>query len=217
MGKQFFMGGTAASKSGDDPLIKNMLKNVPTQNAPLIGVEPTEVKIAKQEAAFKKAFDEFVKDNSYLSTYSPYELLGAKVLLRIFLYVPPQESGLLDTDGVAIEHSDNAGKMKVTSFAKVVKIGSDVTAPYNTIKEGDIVTLSDDITGSHLNPAWVDWMEARDERPKIKTPPPPQYVGNIATFREYVFMGNKLKMSHDKMDAFTFLVPQNKIVAIWKG
>lgn len=196
-------------------LIKNLGGKIEKIAPAIKPVDEAEVK--RQQEALDKAFNAFVKDESYFGEYAPYGLIGSKVLLRLFLYVPVAESGLLDAEGNPIEHNESAGKLRVTSFAKVIKVGDDVTTPFDTIKAGDIVTLPDDITGSRINPAWIDWMEARDERPAPKSAAPQQFIGNISTYKEYVFIGNKLRPTHDKMDAFTFLVPQNKIVSVWKG
>lgn len=208
MGKNFYMGQNTP--------IEKIIGAPKMQEVPKITI-PDEADIKRKQEVLDKAFAEFVKDESYFGEYTPYGIIGSKVLLRLFLYVPPAESGLMDVDGNPIEHSESAGKLRVTSFAKVIKVGDDVTKPFDTIKAGDIVTLPDDITGSRINPAWLDYMEASKERPGPTSAPPQQFIGNISTYKEYVFIGNKLRPTHDKMDAFTFLVPQSKIVSIWKG
>jgi len=155
-------------------------------------------------------FKDFVADNSYFPTYDKYEIIGSKVLLRMFIYKPEVKSGLLGLDGKPIEEDES--KLRMFALAKVIKLGTGVTDGYNHLKPGDIVHLPDDITNVGINPAWIEWMEHRDERPKIKTPQPQPFVGNIANWKQYTFVDNKLDVEKTVEDLFTFALPQNFII-----
>jgi hypothetical protein len=155
-------------------------------------------------------FKEFAADNSYLSNYDQYELIGSRILLRLFFYKKGTNSGLLGPDGKPIEELDF--NIKLIPVGKVIKLGTGVTDGYNHLKPGDIVHIADDISSVSLNPAWVEWMEHRDERPKIKTPQPQPFVGNISNWKQYMFVADKFAGEYTTEDLFTFAIPQNFII-----
>ena len=200
MGKDFFM---PVSKETN---LRNVGKDKPI---PLI-IPKDDI-----EKELRKQFEEFVKDDSYFAEYDKYDLLGSKILVRLFVYNPPPKSGLMNIDGSAIE--EGIERRKVLPYGKVIGLGRGVTEEYREMfKVGDIAVVGEDIGGSFVNPAYIDWMESRDERPKIKTPQPPVFLGKITTWSDYVFVADRLKEKITREDAFTFFAPQSKFCAKWK-
>jgi hypothetical protein len=170
------------------------------------------------EGSIEKKFKEFVADNSFIVDYEDYEIFGSKVLLRLFLYTPDKKSGILGLDGKPIEDEIDFGrKARLIPLAKIIKLGTGVNGEYAYLKPGDIVHVADDISSSHVNPAWIEWMEHRDERPKVKTPEPAMMIGNINAWKPHVFIANKISGELKTIDAYTFAVPQSFILGRYHG
>lgn len=155
-------------------------------------------------------FKEFVADDSYLKDYDAYEIVGSKILLRLFFYTQEKKSGLVGLDGKPIEEQDF--KIKLYPIGKIIKLGTNVTEGYNHLKAGDMVHVADELTNVSLNPAWIEWMEHRDERPKIKTQQPAMFIGNITQWKQYILVADKFKEDNNPADMFTFAVPQTFII-----
>jgi hypothetical protein len=162
----------------------------------------------------KEKFAGFIVDNSYLQDYRQYEIIGSKILLRMFVFVP-KPTGLLDADG-----KDLSAKLKLSifPFAKVIKLGTGVTADYTHLQPGDIVHMSDDITKVQLNPEWIAWKQMQDQRPKpqvMADQEPQPFVGNIARLKDYVFIADKFNNEPTTEDMFTYALPQNFVLGKW--
>jgi hypothetical protein len=155
-------------------------------------------------------FKEFAANNSYLKDYERYEIIGSKILVRLFFYKQEQKSGILGLDGKPIEDQDF--KIKLYPYGKVLKMGTNVTEGYNHLQPGDMVHVADELTNVSINPAWLEWMEHRDERPKIKTQQPNMFVGNITQWKQYILIADKFKEEQKDEDMFTFAVPQTFIL-----
>lgn len=175
----------------------------------------------------KEVFKEWAKDNEVVKQFAPYEIIGSKILIRLFLYRTPKEErkiiipddvpNIIGIDKSKLKDSEAEGgaKDKITCFAKVLKLGTMVGSDYAELKPGDIVSVPDNIMNTSINPDWLYWKEqgGHDSRPQNKNPEPPKFIGNIATWRDFIFMADKFndKMSVD--DALTFLIPQNQIIS----
>lgn len=174
----------------------------------------------------KKAFEEFKKDTTDIEEAKGYKFIGAKVLLRFFYYDPPKQESSLIIGGEAagaligsaadlVKGKELGAKFQLFPIAKVLAVGTGLTGDYADLKPGDIVTVKDDIKGTHLNPEWIHWKEngGAEARPKIQNREPRQFIGNIEQWKSDVFVLDKFKESMDIKDAFTFLLPQMLILS----
>lgn len=159
-------------------------------------------------------FAKFIVDDSYLEKYSSYEIIGAKILLRMF-HVVPKKSGIIGADGKDLAEQV---KLEIFPFAKVIKLGTSVSPDYQDLKPGDIVHLSDDLTKVQINPEWIAWKQMQDQRPKpevMAMSEPQPFVGNITRLREYVFLADKFNKEPEVADMFTYAAPQNFVLGRW--
>lgn len=173
----------------------------------------------------KEAFSEWVKKDDVTDEVKNHDFFGSKVLVRVFLYNPPKKEGsliigsntaeLLGSAGKNVDGTELNAKARILPFVKVLKVGSNVTSPYDTLKPGDIVTVSDVITEVRLNPAYEHWIKqgGKEARPKITTPEPPKHISGLETWREFQFQVDKFKEEYDKEDRLTFLIPQSYIIS----
>lgn len=151
-------------------------------------------------------FKKWVKDETYFSEYVPHELAhDDHVLMRVYQYVPKEMSkgmaNLTDIDGAPL-----MAKIfrRVLPVAKVIKVSNNVTK----YKQGDLVTFSDDMCGTKINPAWLEVQEMMKERPSPEVKEwPPKYVNKLADWARHIFIGDKFKTSPEEVDAMTFLIP----------
>lgn len=178
----------------------------------------------------KKAFEEWTQDTSGIEEAKRYDFIGSKLLLRLFFYDPPKKEKSLIIGGEATQSilgsaADNikgkeiSAKFQIFPIAKVLAVGKSVTGEFENLKPGDLVTVMDDIKGTHLNPAWIDFMQegGKDRRPKITSVEPPQFIGNISQWKRDIFMLDKFKERPDIDDAFTFLLPQTFVLSKYKN
>jgi hypothetical protein len=173
----------------------------------------------------KKAFESWVKDPSDLEEVKDLEIIGSKVLIRLFFYDPPKKDksliiggdasfGIIGAAAENIRDKEISAKFQIFPFGKVLAVGDSVTGPYEDLKPGDIITVMDDIKGTHLNPQWIQWMQEGGEnaRPKMKNHEPQQFIGNITQWKKDLFLTDKFKEKMELKDAFTFLLPQTFIL-----
>lgn len=164
----------------------------------------------------KKAFEEFVKDESYFKDYSMYEFLHPQVLLRLFIYAPPIE--VLKTNIIGIEEGSSLSQQRQTVFtpiAKVIKVSKECTGVYATLKPGDLITVTDDIADMQENPRWREFEELKKERPAPEIPNVPRFVPKLAQWKNHLFIKDKLYGTMDVStgDGVTFLLPQTYVVS----
>ena len=102
-----------------------------------------------------KDFERWLKDESYIEEYGIYEFIKDDVLLRVYKYVPEEdtENPLFDDRGKPL----GASKERVCAIAKVIKTG-----PNNNLdlKPGEHVALIDGVAIKTLNPKYslfCDW------------------------------------------------------------
>ena len=154
-----------------------------------------------------KDFERWLKDESYIEEYGIYEFIKDDVLLRVYKYVPEEdtENPLFDDRGKPL----GASKERVCAIAKVIKTG-----PNNNLdlKPGDHVALIDGVAIKTLNPKYLEWSERQDERPAPKGKRPEVYIYGLEKFYNFTFVKDKLFGAQDD-DELTLLIPDTLIKA----
>ena len=164
----------------------------------------------------KKAFDEFVSDDSYFKDYNNYEFFHPEILLRLFVYSPPIEK--LKSNIIGLEAGSSLSQQRQTLFtpiAKVIRVSPECTGSYKNLKPGDLVTVTDDIADMQENPRWREFEELKKERPAPELPNVPRFVPKLTQWKNRLFVKDKLygTMSVDAGDGVTFLLPQTYIIS----
>lgn len=152
-------------------------------------------------------FEKWLKDDSYISEYGMYEFFRDEVLLRVYKYVPSEDSEtpLFDDRGKPL----GASKERVCPIAKVIKVGQKNNLDLNP---GDHVAILDAVSLKTLNPKFLDWSERQDERPAPKGDRPDTYIHGLEKIQHFMFIKDKLFGAQDD-DALTFLIPDTLIKA----
>jgi hypothetical protein len=152
-------------------------------------------------------FERWLKDESYIEEYGIYEFLKDDVLLRVYKYVPEEdtENPLFDDRGKPL----GATKERVCPIAKVIKVGTNNNL---NLSPGDHVALIDGISMKTLNPKYLDWSERQDERPLPKGDRPEVYIYGLEKLQHFTFVKDKLFGAQDD-DDLTLLLPDTLIRA----
>lgn len=131
----------------------------------VIEVSDAKEKIQKE---FKKALNDFIKDESYFKEYDKFTPLGNKVLVKVFKFVPSEDvQSELGHSQILIQGAID-GKWKPSSVAmaekifpivKIIKKGKAIED--NDIQEGGVYTVPfDEITGEAWNPDFLHLMNS---------------------------------------------------------
>lgn len=148
--------------------------------------------------------------------FSHYKPLGDRILIRLYLYEPPAPSKVKIYQDLTSKKTASE-EMRTTLFpiGKVLSLGNTVRDAYKKLKPGDLITVSDLMTGSGINPEWEKYHMMALEKPGMKerVPEPPKYQGYITQWKEFVFVQDKLCGIPNIQDAYTFLLPDRYILA----
>ena len=152
-------------------------------------------------------FEKWLKDDSYISEYDMYEFLKDDILLRVYKYVPEEDTDnpLFDDRGKPL----GASKERVCAIAKVIKVGENNNLKLNS---GDHVALLDAVSLKTLNPKYLDWSERQDERPAPKGKRPDVYIYGLEKLQHFTFVKDKLFGAQED-DELTLLIPDTLIRA----
>jgi co-chaperonin GroES (HSP10) len=180
-----------------------------------------EAEYKKQKAEnLQKQFDEqyaeFIADDSYLNDYAKFNFLKSEVLIRVFRIVEKKLTNNVTEGGIYIPDEAQEGTTRISSYAKVIKLGNVSDDFRSKVKEGDIVKVTDHIMGVRPNPDYAELAAAYNERgtgvdvsklPELKDIP--MYVSNLSDWDQYNF--RLIMIEYTDADALTYLVPQSFI------
>lgn len=148
--------------------------------------------------------------------FKNFKPFGPKILIRLYYYKPNYKSSKvkiykdLTSEELAQEELDS----RLLPIGKVLALGNGVSKEYEELKPGDLVYVSDMMTGSKVNKEWVEYQALALEKPGIKEKleEPPMFIGYISQWKDYVFMKDKTGASPSMDDAYTFLLPERYIL-----
>jgi len=171
--------------------------------------------LAKQ---YIEQYDEFVKDESYLEDYNKFCFVKGDVLVRIFRLMDRKLTNNITEGGIYIPEESQDGITRITSYAKVIALGNVTQEFSDMIEVGDIVKLTDHITGVKENPRYQELVEKANERgtgvdpsrlPELKDVP--MYISNLSDWDQYNLRSSIVDYTDN--DALTYLIPQSFIIA----
>jgi len=160
-----------------------------------------------------KDFKKWLKED-HIKEYENYEILTDRVLIKLYFFNASKYEKK-ETKLYVDMTSDKSIKEKVGSelfpVGKVLAVGKKSDTD---LKPGDLITVSDIMADSKLNPEWVDYRAGIKEKPSLKheIAQPPKYIGYIRQWKDYVFLKDKINPNMDQEDAYTFLLPERYIL-----
>jgi len=164
----------------------------------------------KQEDEMLKHYTAWKANNSYIKEYDKDELRPGDVLIRLYQYTPKvttsAASRLIDDKGVPLIAKTYR---RIIPVAKVIKVNIVDNSPFPDLKPGDIITVSDSMATSKINPEWHMYQEMLKERPAPTVDEvPPKYINRFSEWNKYLYITDKIKASPTNSDALTFIIPQ---------
>ena len=149
----------------------------------------------------KKSYDEQLeafKKSDVPSIFKSYTVLSDSIILKIFTFKINKSTSLI---------VDDSEFEKPIAIAKVMAVSPET----DSLKPGDIVTISDTIMNIQVNPDYVKLVAELNKRPMNKNLPPlesiPQYIYGINDWERFIFRTDKLYSIPE--DKGLFLVPRN--------
>lgn len=165
----------------------------------------------KNRATILKDFKKWVKTD-HKSEYDAYTPVGGLILIRLYLYEPPQSN--IETPKLFTGFDDDGSgydrlKSQMYPFIKVLKIGDNMPENFKNLAEGDIYTIPDEMCGVQENESWREWQFMKREKPSIDEdwPMPPRYIPTLGTWGKFLFKGDKFLPGDLSKDGYTFMIP----------
>lgn len=150
---------------------------------------------------FNVKLEEFKNDNSYFEDYKNIEFNNPGVLIRLFVFEEPMNTGLI---------LDESMFKSPTAYARVIKGGKD-----SMYSQGDLVTISDSMTQWDENPEFLHLVEAYKKRPLPPGLPPlesvQQYIPRLREWMRYTYCLDKLYPN--EKDRKTYFIPESFIIS----
>ena len=190
----------------------------------LLAPGPDIAAIAKRKAAELKAFKQrrvkVIKDfriwakKDHAKEYTMFEPIGGLILLRLFVFAPPDSKTPKIYTGF---DDDGSGQQKLKAemfpYAKVLQMGSEVPEAFKDLGPNSVVLIQDSMCGVEPNTEWREWKMIMAEKPSIERewPQPPKYIPTLSKWGPYVFKRDKFMPGNLTEDAYTFLVPASMI------
>lgn len=157
-------------------------------------------------------FKKWVKED-HAEKFAMYEPIGAQVILRVYVYEPPEEKFEKKKLFTGFD-DDGSGQSKLHSqafpFAKILALGTNLTADYEHLQLNQVVLVPEDIISVEENPKWLEWQMVKREKPSIDDDwaMPPRWVPKIAGWARYQFNQDKfLPFDNMSEDSYTFQLP----------
>jgi len=166
-----------------------------------------------------KKFEEFLADNTLveLAEKSVVKMHKPEVIVQLFTADFSERSKI-----VGISTGDYYSRF--TPIIKVLRVGEQCEAPYDTIQVGDLYSVEDQIVGQVPNPKHEQWMKHKGS-PQLVTSEPLRVIKRVYDWIDkYFYALNKARQSCDldriehmnlRIDLFdgpyTFKIPVSKL------